>query len=213
MAKKQKYYVVWQGIVPGIYHSWDECQKQIKAFPNAKYKSFESFEEAKIAFSQGFFSQIASNSSKTKKNTTSKPILSHKINPNSICVDAACSGNPGNMEYRGVETVSKKELFRIGPLAEGTNNVGEFLGLVHALAFLKKHNYPNMPIYTDSKTAMSWLKNKKLKTTLARTHRNEKIFELIERALDWLDKNTYSNPILKWETEIWGEIPADFGRK
>jgi hypothetical protein len=37
--------------------------------------------------------------------------------------------------------------------------------------------------------------------------------EMIERAEKWLKENRYSNKIVKWETELWGEVPADFGRK
>ena len=56
----------------------------------------------------------------------------------SIAVDAACSGNPGNMEYRGVYTKTKEQIFHQGPFPQGTNNIGEFLALVHGLAFFKK---------------------------------------------------------------------------
>ena len=135
-----------------------------------------------------------------------RPIL------DSIAVDAACSGNPGLMEYRGVYTATKQELFRIGPYEQGTNNIGEFLALVHGLAFLKQKNSP-LPIYSDSRNAIMWVQKKKCKTLLEREPRNEVIFNLIERAEKWLHENEYSTTILKWETSEWGEIPADFGRK
>ena len=116
------------------------------------------------------------------------------------------------MEYRGVNTKTKKQLFIQGPFEEGTNNIGEFLAIVHGLALLKKHN-SNKIIYTDSKTAMSWVKKKTCNTKMKRTKKNEALFELIERALNWLSNNEYSTVIVKWETKAWGEIPADFGRK
>ena len=78
---------------------------------------------------------------------------------------------------------------------------------------MKREGHLTMPIYSDSRTAIAWVRNKKLKTELVRTPRNEPIFELIDRAVKWLHSNTYQNPIIKWETEDWGEIPADFGRK
>jgi ribonuclease HI len=135
-----------------------------------------------------------------------KPVLK------SICVDAACSGNPGVMEYRGVDTVTGKEIFRQGPFDDATNNIGEFLAIVHALAFLKNQN-SNIPVYSDSNTAFSWIKSKNAMTKLDKTYKNDKVFELIERAEIWLRNNKYENQVLKWKTEIWGEIPADFGRK
>ena len=130
----------------------------------------------------------------------------------SIAVDAACSGNPGIMEYRGVDTETQAEIFRIAPIKDGTNNIGEFLAIVHALAFMKQRNL-SLPVYSDSKIAMNWVRQKVCKTKVPRTSHNEKIFELIARAEQWLHNNTYPNPILKWETQAWGENPADFGRK
>jgi ribonuclease HI len=141
-----------------------------------------------------------------KQTVAGKPVL------HSIAVDAACSGNPGDMEYRGVYTSTGEEIFHIGPLRQGTNNVGEFLALVHGLALLKQKN-SNLPIYSDSTNAIKWVKNKKSKTLLEPTPLNKPIFELIERAEKWLKENTYTSAILKWETAEWGEIPADFGRK
>lgn len=208
MAKKQKYYVVWEGFKPGIYLSWEDCQKQIIGYPTATYKSFDSMAEAEFASKRNYFEFV-----KNKEPIRLKKESRQNIIQDSISTDAACSGNPGIMEYQGVETMSKKHLFHQGPFKDGTNNIGEFLALVHALALLKKHNNEHTAIYTDSKTAMSWVKNKKAKTTLANTKHNGIIFELITRAELWLKNNTFKNKILKWNTESWGEIPADFGRK
>lgn len=206
--KKQKYYVVWAGHSPGIYESWEDCQIEIKTFPNAKYKSFPTLEEAVEAFRGNYWDYAGK-----KGNTTTK--LSAKarqaINWNSISVDAACSGNPGVTEYQGVDTKTKRQIFHI-KLDIGTNNIGEFLALVHALAMFKKAG-KDTPIYTDSKTAMSWVRKKRANTKFARTAKTAYTHELIARAEQWLRNNTFSNPILKWNTEEWGEIPADFGRK
>ncbi len=128
-----------------------------------------------------------------------------------IAVDAACSGNPGPMEYRGVYLPTGQEIFHFGPVM-GTNNIGEFLAIVHALALLKKKN-SSMPIYSDSRTAQIWVGKRKCKTTLKRTPETEPLFAIIARAEHWLQTNTYSNPIIKWDTAQYGEIPADFGRK
>jgi ribonuclease HI len=208
MSKSNKYYVVWVGAKPGIYSNWQDCQAQTVGYPQAKYKSFKSLSEAEKAF-QSKPQDFYNNKGPTKK----VPSDQTGVIWQSISVDAACSGNPGILEYRGVDTRTGKELFRQGPFDQGTNNIGEFLALVHALALLQKKGADKLPIYSDSKTAMAWLRNKKLKTTLARNAKNNSLFELVDRALLWLDNNTYHNPILKWQTEKWGEIPADFGRK
>ena len=209
--KKKKYYTVWKGHHTGVFDSWDDCKAQIKDVQGAQYKSFETFEAAKQAFKGDYKNYIT----KGKFKSTLSEEQLRKIgqpNYNSISVDAASSGNPGIMEYRGVETKSKKQLFIQGPFPEGTNNIGEFLAIVHGLALLKKHN-SNLIIYTDSRTAISWVKKKPCNTKLQRIAKNEKLFELIDRAISWLKTTTYSTPIVKWETKAWGEIPADFGRK
>ena len=128
-----------------------------------------------------------------------------------LCVDAACSGNPGPMEYRGVHLPSGKEVFRFGPI-QGTNNIGEFLAIVHGLALMQQKGI-SMPIYSDSVSGQAWVRNKKAKTTLARTPETEKALDLVARAENWLRTHQVNVPILKWDTENWGEIPADFGRK
>ncbi len=127
------------------------------------------------------------------------------------CVDAACSGNPGPMEYQCVHIPSNKQVFHFGPI-EGTNNIGEFLAIVHALA-LQKQKGLSVTIYSDSKTAQTWVRNKKAKTTLKKTAKTAYALELVARAEKWLKENAIQVPVLKWNTEEWGEIPADFGRK
>lgn len=126
-------------------------------------------------------------------------------------MDAACSGNPGKMEYRGVHLPSGREVFHYGPVY-GTNNIGEFLAIVHALALLKQKG-SSMPVYSDSFTARTWVKKKKCKTQLPRDRKTEQLYRIIERAESWLHNNTYPNDIVTWQTDEWGEIPADFGRK
>ena len=210
MAKKQKYYVVWHGNKPGIYMSWDECKAQITGFAGSKYKSFDTLALAEYAYSQNYEKFILSSSNKTM---AAKKASKEKIITDSICVDAACSGNPGDLEYRGVETLSRKQLFHQGPFKEGTNNIGEFLAIIYALAALKKVGNAHTVIYSDSQTAISWVKNKKVKTTLARTPGNRPLFEQVDHAEKWLKESTFETRILKWDTISWGENPADFGRK
>ena len=209
---KKKFYVVWKGRKTGVFTSWNACKRQIDGFEGAQYKSFISLDEAEIASTKKYEDYKGKN--------TKKPVLSSSEkkkygtpNLESISVDAACSGNPGKLEYRGVLTHNKKEIFRKGPYAKGTNNIGEFLALVHGIALLKSKNKEDVPIYSDSKIAMSWVKQKRCKTNIHFDASNKDLLVLIKRAEKWLKENTFKNPILKWETKAWGEIPADFGRK
>jgi ribonuclease HI len=210
MATK-KYYVVWEGVKPGIYESWNDCQLNIKGYPNAKYKAFPTLQAAQEAFKGNYRDY-------TNKKVSAKLQLDglneNKPKPHfpSLAVDAACNTRTGDMEYRGVDAKTGKEIFHQGPHKDGTNNVGEFLAIVHGLAFLKQKD-SDLPIYTDSKTALSWIRQKRANTKLEKTSSNANLFEMIDRAEKWLRENTWKNKLLKWETKSWGEIPADFGRK
>ena len=211
--KGQKYYVVWKGLQPGVYRSWDEAKKQIQGVQGARYKSYKSASEAQEAFKNGYEAPSHGNQLSGKGMDINQLISSGLVIANSICVDAACSGNPGDLEYRGVETVSGKQLFHVGPLTYGTNNIGEFLAIVHAAAAFKNSGRKDVTIYTDSITAIAWVRDKKVKSKLPRIPENRELFDLVDRALRWLDLNSIPNPVKHWNTPDWGEIPADFGRK
>lgn len=211
---RRKFYVVWQGLSPGIYDSWEECQAQVEGFHGAKYKAFPSIDEATAAFRGSYEDQASLLIALASR----KPEITDfstfpEIRTDAIAVDGACAGVPGPMEYRGVEVATGRELFHVGPIAGGTNNIAEYLALVHALALLDKQGNYTTPIYSDSRTALAWLRNRTSKTTLTPTAENALVFQLLERANRWVATHALRNPVLKWQTEVWGEIPADFGRK
>ena len=132
--------------------------------------------------------------------------------PGAWAVDAACSGNPGPMEYQCIDLQTGAQVFHFGPV-QGTNNIGEFLAIVHALALMEKQGIKDKVIYSDSYNAILWVKKKKCKTTLTRNSATEQLYQIIARAEQWLMTHNVTTPIIKWETKQWGEIPADFGRK
>ena len=216
MAKKKpKFYVVWEGHAPGVYKTWPEAQQQIAGFSNARYKSFPTLAQAEQAYTESA-EQHWGKGDRKKKSTPSAATLDELkafgVELDSICVDAACKGNPGILEYQGVELSSNINIFHQGPYPEGTVNIGEFLAIVHALALLKPTR-PDQVVYSDSRIGISWAKQGKCKTKLTQTTTNARLFKLVRRAEKWLAENKLTNPILKWETKHWGEIPADFGRK
>jgi len=207
MAKK-KFYVVWKGRKTGVFTTWADCEKQVKGVVGAQFKAFESEAEADAAFLKQYEDYKGKPSTHGKwKMASTKPILP------SICVDAACSGSTGKLEYRGVNTETGEEIFYAGPYAEGTNNVGEFLAIVHALTWQAKHNM-HVPIYSDSENAIAWVATGICKTNLKHTPKNAVLFAIIRSAENWLAENELpEDKIIKWDTGLWGENPADFGRK
>lgn len=210
---KRKWYVVWQGTEPGICDSWAECELRVKGFPGARYKAFATQEEAVEAFRNdpGEMDILRAIARAPREFVNYEAIPD--IVRDSIAVDGACSGNPGVMEYRGVDVPTGVELFRQGPFPDATNNIGEFLAIVHALALFANQGNDHTAIYSDSKTALAWIRAKQCRTKLAHTEANARLFEIIARAERWLETHVWSNALLKWNTAEWGEIPADFGRK
>ena len=213
MATKKKYYVVWVGRITGVFEDWATCKAQVDQFEGAKYKTFESKLEADRAFQEGY-EQYRKQQLATTKPAELSFLSSKDPVPvwDSLSVDAACNMVTKQMEYRGVHTTTKKVWFHQGPYPGASNNIGEFLAIVHGLALLKQMNSP-IPIYTDSITALAWVRHKKHKSIVLPTEENERIFDLLNRAELWLHNNTYTTKIIKWDTRSWGEIPADFGRK
>lgn len=213
MAKKPKFYVVWKGRETGIFETWEECRAQVESFSGAEYKSYDSLDQAKAAF-MGSYKERSQRKNPDGQISLDAESLRRVGQPidDSFSVDAACSGNPGPLEYRCVHTLSGQEVFRQGPFDDGTNNVGEFLAIVHALASFRRQGIV-VPIYSDSETAIKWVERRKCRTKLAQTERNSELFDLIFRAERWLSENDYLNRVIKWETEYWGDIPSDFGRK
>lgn len=213
MPSKKKFYVVWAGLQPGIYDNWNDCKLQVFQVDGAKYKSFESEQEAIAAFREGYQAYYRNHPSPASgiplqilNEDAPKPIIE------SLAVDAAWNTVTKMMEYRGVYVATREVWFHKGPYPNASNNIGEFLALVHGIALCKQKGL-DIPIYTDSITALSWVRHKKHKSIILPTEENAMLFDMMSRAENWLRNNTFDNPLYKWNTPLWGEIPADFGRK
>lgn len=220
MTGSRKWYVVWEGYRPGIYDNWADCELQVKGYEGAKFKSYSSAALAQEAYDAGYTAgrSIATPSPQVRPDPATRHMAGDPIAPkgflnHSIAVDAACSGNPGVVEYRGVYTFTHAQLFHV-KIPWGTNNIGEYLAIVHALALMEQGKLQKLPIYSDSKIAMSWVKQKNCRTRINTGDvRFSQAACLVERATRWLQTHSFRVEILKWDTNSWGEIPADFGRK
>ena len=224
MTKKQKYYVVWQGRRPGIYTDWEHCKEQVQGVPGAQYKSFGTLAEAEAAIRLPYRSVVSTGAGQVGQAaptgvlvidgngmTAIRPGADNPPVLDALAVDAACSGNPGVMEYQGVYIPTRTRVFHYRAEC-GTNNIGEFLAIVHGLSYLKKHRMDQM-IYTDSRIALGWVRQRQCKSKLPLTAATRELWDYVHRAEQWLRNNSYTTEIRKWDTDSWGEIPADFGRK
>lgn len=196
---KNKFYVVWNGRKKGIFTSWEICKEQVEGLKNAQYKSFETLADAEAAWKLPY---------KTFIQHQKKPVGNYIRE--SLVVDAACN-HQGIMEYQGIWLATGEQAFHQSGFTKASNNLGEFFALVHAIALLQQKKYFCYPIYSDSVTAMAWVRKKKIQSVV--TEPDPKTADYLHRCLQFLEKTAYQNPILKWETAQWGENPADFGRK
>ncbi len=211
MAKKKKYYAVWKGHKPGVYFSWEKCQEQIKDYEDPIYMSFDSKRGAVDAYwstpeRSGYERGVALNKIKEKTK-----ILPEGVIGDSICVAAIHSDNATHIEYKGIYTATGEVLFKFGPIW-GTSQIGEFLALVHAVAYIKQSGW-HIPLYSSSAEAMKWLEDEKCETRFKVNSKSLDIHEHIIRAEYWLNNNDYEVKLLKWDTDKWGEIPVSFSKE
>lgn len=171
MAKK--YYVVWQGRVPGIYSDWNSCKNQVDKFAGARYKSFPTLTEAEQAF-KGVSNATGASSNASKSaglNTTKKPASG--ATPNGVIktytaaeisklpmevkifTDGGCEPNPGQAGsgmavYRN-EQITELYYGLYTPM--GTNNTAELNGLHQALLMAKAESDlgKSVAVFCDSK--------------------------------------------------------------
>ena len=211
-SRKKNFYVVWRGKKPGIYLTWAECEALTRGVSDARYKSFPTLEAAESAFGEGPDGHWGTGKPSRTLSEAERASFGRPTRE-SLCVDAAWNAQSKVMEYRGVWYHDGSVAFERGPFQNATNNIGEFLAIVDALVLLQERAI-DWPLYSDSRTAMAWVRNKNVRSTsMEKGETSEEVNELVGKALRWLDENEYSNPILKWETKAWGEVPADYGRK
>jgi ribonuclease HI len=143
-----------------------------------------------------------------------------------IVVDGATKGNPGPSEYRGIDLETGELLFH-QKLGIATNNIAEFCALGHAILYASDKGF-KITIYSDSQTAISWIRKKKVNSKLPDNPKTQKAIDYvcrIESALnqvigeiksDGIDLYVKGNAeiiVSKWYSSEYGEIPADFGNK
>jgi ribonuclease HI len=208
---KPKWYVVLKGRIPGIYTDWETAKAQIDGFPGPVYKGFESEKTAQEAWKNKRFPTVGDPGQTSISGFSGGVGKKNPPQGHFVIVDASALGVPGPTEYQGFLMPEKKLLFS-KHIGLATNNIGEFLAIVHALALLYKNDSP-LPVYSDSMTALSWVAKRKVKTNLDKTAETTEAWDLIERGEKWLQTHQFTNRVFKWETELWGENPADYGRK
>lgn len=193
---KKKYYVVWRGRETGIFTSWDACLRSVNDFQGALFRGYSTWEEAHDAHLNGYWREVAKN----KAVTPTTEVIRH-----SFATDAVHNAD-GTFSYFITDIEQSRTIYRSPSFHDSNLNVCRFLAIVHALAILTKTS-DTRPVYSPSATAISWVSRRECRTSLCRTLGNTVTFDLIIRAGRFLADNLMSNPILRWESESWGEVP------
>lgn len=124
-----------------------------------------------------------------------------------IAVDAAHSMKNGVTEYQAIDLKTGERLFYKN-LGNQTTNIGEFLGLMETIKYVIENDFQPRIVYTDSMTAITWFRNKK--TASKKRHSDLQRSEIFLKVMD-IDVSTID--VIHWDTNSWGENPADFGNK
>jgi ribonuclease HI len=210
-TKKPTRYVVWIGKKPGVYTSRDGCRQQVDKFPGARYQGFDSQQLAIHAFDLGYdWFQAYKGQNNTHMRRPTECL-------GQIAVDAACSGNPGILEYQwvviGQESGQIFPLFAGGPYPLGTVNLWEFIALVEAVKYVQTA-WSLQIVYTDSRTALSRYQSRQVKTMLIHNETTLHLYLKVDQCVRRLQWAYQGNVVVrKWNTALRGECPADFGRK
>ena len=155
-----KYYAVGVGLTPGVYSDWAECEKQIKGYKGAKYKSFSTLDEAE-SFAASFnkdddkkFDAIAK-SAKTVDGT--EPVPSSHMD---IYVDGSYNSDTNQYGYGVFMTDGVNEAILQGSgqcMFDGRNIEGEVAGAVSALnQIIEMPQYESFTIHHDYEGVGKW---------------------------------------------------------
>jgi ribonuclease HI len=196
---KQKFYTVWVGRNTGVFDTWEQCKAQIHEFPKAKYKSFGTKNLAEEAFANAAEYINEANQNETE---SPEPIAE------SICVHSyAISQNI--IGYAGYHTSAGDNYFKFENIETNHIHLADFVGLVHALAYCKEKSLA-LPIYSNSQNAINAIETININRLQINPNTiSQQAQNLINRAIQFLQNNTYINPILAWQTKNWGVMQSN----
>lgn len=147
---KFKIYAVRSGKSPGIYHSWEECQTQVKGYSGAEYKSF-SCEEDAIAYLNGTYVE-------NKPSSAEIDVCTDFV----AYVDGSYCNDTGMFSCGAVIVRSDKviyeisEAFCIQDMVSMRNVAGEIMGMVRAVQYLISHGVKDVTVVHDYEGISKW---------------------------------------------------------
>lgn len=126
-----------------------------------------------------------------------------------LVVDGSFLWGKKKLQYQVVDIETSELIYTSPVYIGGSSNVAEYLAIIHGLAYADKNGL-KCDIYSDSYIAMGWVRKRMCRT---REEMSEELKKVVDRSTLWLNLNLLSNKVLIWQSHLWGENPADFGRK
>lgn len=159
-----KYYAVKVGARTGVFASWEECQKAVDGFSNAKFKKFRSLEEAeKFVY----------------EDNDSKPIKEDLVDGYiNAFVDGSYDVSTGRYSGAAVILLGDNDIVELSKACKNDssklrNVAGELLGAELAIEYCKEHGISKLAIHHDYEGVGAWADNAwKAKLPETKAYRN-----------------------------------------
>lgn len=167
MAKK--FYAVKAGRTPGVYETWSDCEKQVKGFGGAIYKSFPTKVEAQAFIcDEGMSIGDYFASSKTSKLIGVKKSIDLDFSePNHLIayIDGSYDKHNRSVGSGGIMFLNgNKETFSFGTqeakYTEFWNVSGELLAAMYVMQQALTHGIPKCTLYYDYMGIEMWAMKK-----------------------------------------------------
>ena len=148
MAKK--FYAVRQGRVPGVYTTWADCEKQVKGFGGAIYKSFPTEAEARAFVDDSGLSLSDFMSAKLSEH---KHVIAY--------IDGSYNKGSNTVGAGGVIFLNgERKTFSFSSTDERYtafwNVSGELLAAMYVMKYTVEHGIPECSLYYDYMGIEMW---------------------------------------------------------
>lgn len=135
-----------------------------------------------------------------------------------VFVNCKCEDNPGIAKFQ-LYDLNLKKVLTVSDNFYCSNDLTEFLGLVNSIYYCFHNNHEHL--FSNSETAISWIRKKKYRSNLIRTKETEITWDKINKALKWLKTLEYTDKsgsfrdpstkkivyVHKWLESEWGKSP------
>lgn len=140
-----KFYAVRNGYSIGIFNTWEECEKQVKGYSGAEFKSFKNIEDAK--------KYIGGNEQLSLFDEPSNKAVAYCDGSYNI---ETAEFSYGLVIFSNGEEIRKAEKFSSSDLSAMRNVAGEIMGSRAAMQYCVDNNIKELDLYFDYAGIEKW---------------------------------------------------------